>query len=376
MSWTPNWDGLAEQIVNRTLGLERGERVIYLADPAIHPALLEAVRVAVLRAGGIEHATILGWTDRLSALRTPRGLNPDSEARAREDRALLELFYTTDVFIWLPTDFLRPASFTVGQSEWVLGRWRGRSVHFHWFPEPGRPREDPVHERLARLYERAILDLDYAALRARQRRVLAAIRGRRLRVTTPDGTDMSMQLVQDGWYHLNDGVATREKALRAVCARDREEELPCGALRTLPDAASVRGVLRYRRRQAIASARVALDRFTADLELVFRDGRLTELRAGENQAELDRQWQEQTGDRDRLSEIVFGTNPLLPLTCEGARVPPYWAFGAGGLRFHLGDIVESGGPFASSFAAECWLVDATVEADGEPIIRAGHLLID
>src|SRR5262249_59922068 len=140
---------------------------------------------------------------------------------------------------------------------------------------------------------------------------------------TPDGTDMSMRLAQDGWYHLNDGVATREKALRAVCARDREEELPCGALRTLPDAASVRGVLRYQRRQAIASARVALDRFTADLELVFRDGRLTELRAGENQAELDRQWQEQTGDRDRLSQIVCGAHPLLPPTSAGARVPPY-----------------------------------------------------
>jgi len=376
MAWTPNWKALAEQIVNRTLQLQVGERVVYLADPYVHPDLLEAVRVAVLQAGGIDHATLLNWTPRLAGLRAPRGWHPDDEARRREDRAALELFETADVFIWLPADWLRRGAFTLGQTEWVLGRWRGRSVHFHWFPEPGRPPDDPVHERLYRIYERAILDLDYAALRSRQERLVAAIRGRTLRVTTPDGTDMTVRLSRDGWYYLNDGVASREKALRAVCARDREEELPSGAVRTLPVADSAHGVIRYRRRQAVHSASVDLGAYTDQLDLVFDHGHLTELRVGHDQAELDRQWQAQTGDKDRLSEIVFGTNPLLPLQVEGARVPPYWAFGAGGFRFHLGDIVESGGPFTSSFAAECWLTDATVEADGHAIIRDGRLLVD
>jgi hypothetical protein len=376
MAWTPNWSALAEQIVRRTLQLQVGERVVTLVDPYVHPELLEAVRVAVLQAGGIDHATMLGWTPRLAALRTPRGWHPDEAARQREDRAALELFQTADVFIWLPTDWLRRGSFTYGQSEWVLGRWRGRSVHFHWFPELGRPADDPVHERLYRAYERAILELDYAALRSRQERLLAAIRGRTLHVTTPDGTDLTVRLARDGWYYLNDGVASREKAARAVCARDREEELPCGAVRTRPVAESAHGVIRYRGRQAIYSASVDLGRYTDQLDLVFDHGRLTELRAGHGQAEIDKQWQAQTGDKDRLTEIVFGTNPLLPLQVEGSRVPPYWAFGAGGFRFHLGDIVESGGPFESSFAAECWRTDATVEADGDVIIREGKLLVD
>jgi leucyl aminopeptidase (aminopeptidase T) len=376
MAWTPNWTALAEQIVIRTLQLQVGERVLYLADPSVHPDLLDAVRATVLKAGGIEHATLLNWTPRLAALRTPQGWHPDEEARQREDRAALELFQTADVLIWLPPDWLRRGAFTFGQSEWVLGRWRGRSVHFHWFPEPGRPPDDPVHERLSRAYERAILDLDYAALRSRQERLVSAIRGRTLRVTTPDGTDMTVRLSRDGWYCLNDGVVSRAKALRAVCARDREEELPCGAVRTLPLADSAHGVIRYRRRQAIFSASVGLDAYTDQLDLVFDHGHLTALRVAHDQAELNRQWEAQTGDKDRLSEIVFGTNPLLPLHVEGARVPPYWAFGAGGFRFHLGDIVESGGPFKSSFAAECWLTDATVEADGETIIRDGRLLVE
>lgn len=376
MAWSPNWNALAEQIVNRTLRLQSGERVVYLADPYVHPELLEAVRVAVLQAGGIDHATMLSWTPRLAALRTDRGWHPDEKARQREDRAALELFQTADVFIWLPSDWFRRSTFAQGQSEWVLGRWRGRSVHFHWFAEPGRPPDDPVHERLYRAYERAILDLDYAALRSRQERLVAAIRGRTLRVTTPDGTDLTVRLSADGWYYLNDGVASREKALRSVCARDREEELPCGAVRTLPVADSAHGVIRYRRRQAVYSPAVDLGAYTDHLDLVFDHGHLTALRAAHDQAALDRQWQAQTGDRDRLSEIVFGTNPLLPLQVEGARVPPYWAFGAGGFRFHLGDIVESGGPFASSFAAECWLTDATVTADGEAIVRDGRLLVD
>ncbi len=84
----------------------------------------------------------------------------------------------------------------------------------------------------------------------------------------------------------------------------------------------------------------------------------------------------QTGDKDRLSEIVIGTNPLLPLTIEGAAMPVYWAFGAGGFRLHLGDIVESGGPFESSFSAELWFTDATVTADGAPVISEGRLLVE
>ncbi len=368
------WDALADQIVNRTLHVQPGERVVYLADPAIEPQLFEAVRLAVLKAGGIDHATQLYWTPRLSAERDDSGLNPDPAAAHREEEALLALLETAQVFIWLPNDYSRPGTFSVMQSEWALARWRGRGLHFHWFPDADG---DPdVTARLYRAYEHAILDLDYSALRATQDRIIAAVRGRTLRVRTPDGTELTVRLDDPGWYHRNDGNVTPDKARAARCARDREEELPSGAIRTMPLADTAEGVIRYRRGQGVAGRGLDLSPYTRDLELVFRAGHLVELNAGDRTAELRAAWEAHSGDKDRLTEIVIGSNPLLPLTIPGARMPVYWGFGAGGFRVHLGDIVESGGPFASTFAAELWFTDATVEADGRPILNDGRLLIE
>jgi leucyl aminopeptidase (aminopeptidase T) len=373
--WQPDWGALARHIVERTLRLQPGERVVYLTDPYLYPQLLDALRESVVRAGGVEQATVLAWTPRLAQLRNSVGQHPDRESRLIEDRAQLELFNTADVFIWLPQDAFQKGTYTRGQTESTLARWRGRGLHFHWFPDwPSGP-DHPIHTRVHQMYQRAILDLDYEALRARQERLVAAVRGRRLHITTPDGTDLALRLPAEGWYHRNDGDASRAKVLSAVCARDREEELPCGAVRALPLADSAEGVISYRRGQALASGGMDVSRYTRHLDLVFHNGRITEVRGGDDDAGLQTDWKEQTGDKDRLSEIVFGTNPLLQLI-DGARVPPYWGFGAGVFRCHVGDIVESGGPFQSSLALELFMTDATVVADDETVIRNGALLVE
>jgi hypothetical protein len=372
--WTPDWDAIADQIVNRTFRLQSGERVIYLADPYLCPELLDAVRSAVLAAGGVEQATLLTWTPRLIDQRTPRGTAADPEAVQREQHAHWELFQTADVFMWLPNDFRLRGTFTGWETEWILGRWRGRGMHCHWFPEPGTAPDAPVNLELQQIYQRAILELDYAALRDRQRRLVEAIRGRRLRVTTPDGTDLSFQMPPDGWYHCNDGDASREKALRAVCARDREEELPCGAVRSIPEPDSVNGVLSLRREPAWNGFGIDVARFAADLDLEFRDGRISRLHAGDGQAELDAAWGALRGDKDRLGEIVFGTNPLLT-TPAAARMPTYWGFGDGAFRFHLGDNAESGGRFHSNLWLNLFLTDTTITADGETIVRDGACVV-
>jgi hypothetical protein len=372
--WTPDWDAIADQITNRTFRLQAGERVVYLADPYLYPELLDAVRASVLAAGGVEQAALLTWTPRLIEGRTPRGTAADPEAQQREQYAHWDLFQTADVFMWLPNDFLIRGTFTGWETEWILGRWRGRGLHFHWFPDPGTAPDDPINTELQQIYQRAILDLDYDALRERQQRLVEAIRGRRLRVTTPDGTDLSFWMPPDGWYHCNDGDASREKALRAVCARDREEELPCGAVRSIPEPDSVNGIISLRRETAWNGFGIDISRFAEHLDVVFRDGRITELRAGADQEALDEAYAALRGDKDRLSEIVFGTNPLL-VTPQGARMPTYWGFGDGVFRLHLGDNAESGGRFHSSLWVNLFLTDTTITAGGETIVRDGTCVI-
>lgn len=373
--WTPNWEAIADQITNRTFRLQPGERVVYMADPYLYPEFLDAVRSSVLAAGGVEQATILTWTPRLIEQRTPRGIAADPEAQQREQYAHWELFQTADVFMWLLNDFHIRGTYTGWETEWILARWRGRGLHFHWFPDPGTKPDDPINTELERIYQRAILDLDYAALAQRQRRLVEAIRGQRLRVTTPDGTDLSFWMPPDGWYHCNDGDASREKALQAVCARDREEELPCGAVRSIPEPDSVNGIISLRRETAWNGFGIDISRFASHLDLVFRDGRIAELRADSGeQAALDEAYAALRGDRDRLGEIVFGTNPLL-VTPPGAKMPTYWGFGDGVFRLHLGDNAESGGRFHSSLWVNLFLTDTTITAGGETIVRDGTCVI-
>jgi hypothetical protein len=372
--WTPDWDAMGALIVRRSLQVQPGERVVYMADPYLYPRLLDAVRESVLNAGGIEQATILNWTSRLERCRDEGGGNPDPDAAARERYAHLDLFNTADIFIWLPNDFHRP-SFTSWESEWILGRWRGRGVHFHWHTFMDKTDDPAVIRQLEQTFQRAILDLDYAALAQRQRRLVDLIRGRRLRVTTREGTDVSFVLPEDGWYCCNDGAISRETALRAVSARDREEELPCGGVRAIPASNRVDGVISFRKVPAWNGFGLDMDKFGEHLDLVFQDGRIVELRGGERQAELDAAKAGFEGDWDRLGEVVIGTNPLL-VTPPGALMPAYWGFGDGVFRCSVGDNAESGGHFTGNVWVNIFVTDATVEVDGEVILRDAKLLIE
>lgn len=374
-TWQPDWAALAEQMVDRTLRIVAGERVVYLADPNVCSELLDAVRERVLRLRAIEQATMLNWTPRLAIQRTQSGLAPDPETRQQERYAHRDLLQTADVFIWLPSDFFRPASYTVGETEWVLDTWRGRGLHFHWFPDAGHPPEHPIQREVQQIYQRAILDLDYVALTRRQRALVSWLRGRTIRVTTREGTDLSFKFAQDAWFHCNDGDASRTKALRAVCARDREEELPCGAVRSVPSPDSARGIIALRGLRAWNGAGFNVSRFAEHLDVVFEAGRVVELRGGSRQSELDAVRATFAGDWDRLGEVVLGTNPLLH-TPPQANMPTYWGFGQGWLRLHLGDNLESGGSYQSEVWTNLFLGTATVTGDGETIIRDGQLLVD
>src|SRR2546423_15515096 len=95
--WTPSWDAIADQIVNRTFRLQPGERVVYLADPYLYPEFLDAVRSAVLAAGGVEQAMLLTWAPRLIQQRKPRRTAADPQAVQREPHGRRGRFRAPDV---------------------------------------------------------------------------------------------------------------------------------------------------------------------------------------------------------------------------------------------------------------------------------------
>ena len=371
-----DWPAMARKVVRDVLKLGRRERVILSANPYYGGAMLEATRAEIQRASAIELATILHWTPLLSALRAPDGCKLDPDDRADEDRAMGRLFAAADVFIWLMNDWrLRRATHAVGQSELVLETWPGRSVHFHWFHDPNDPDPDsPANMAIDHVYQAAILDLDYGALRRTMDALAERMANRRVRVTNGAGTDISFALTSR--FHKNFGDASPARAATASSPRDREEEIPCGALRTIPVRDSVDGVIAFERGFGFPAPGNGLDLtefVEAGLRIHFRDGRIVRLETGGGQKMLERLWAAETGDKDRLGEMVLGCNPLLKKVA-GSRFPPYYGFGEGILRLTIGDNRESGGPNRSSLHRWLFLLDATIRVDDVPLVENGRLM--
>lgn len=370
-----DWPAMARKLVHDVLKLERHERVILSADPHCGGAMLDAVRQEIQRARAIELATIMHWTPGIAALRGRDGNKTDAEDAAAELRAMRGLFAAADVFIWLQNDW-RSARRTqaVGQSEIVLEDWPGRSAHFHWFHDPRNPDPDhPANKAIDLVYQSAVLDLDYSALAQTMRTLERKLANQTVRVSNPAGTDISFRMT-DEFCH-NNGDASRPSLAHKRSPRDREEEIPCGALRAIPVVDSVNGTIAFAGDFGFPAAGHGFDitSFIAKgLRLHFRNGRVVKLETGGDQAALDKAYAAETGDKDKLGEFVLGCNPLLrPVVGSGFQ--PYFGFGDAVLRLTLGENRESGGANRSSLHRWLMFVDATIEAGGEALVANGKL---
>jgi len=372
-----DWEGIAHKLVRDILQLGAHERVLLSADPYFGGAALDAVRQEIQRVRAIELATILHWTPGVAALRQPNGRAADPDHDRAETAAMRELFAVADVFILLMNDRRGRRTVATSQSDEVVDGWpRGRSVHLHWFHDPAIP--DPAHPvnlALDRVNQAAVLELDYAALKAKMTGLGRRIAGRTLRLTDAAGSDLRFRAVAH--LHLNYGDASRERMAAMRSGRDREEEVPPGSLRALPDPDSAEGVLVFPARRDGESP--ALGRgfdvapFVRDgLRFHFRAGRVVRVETGGDQKVLEELWARETGDKDRLGELVLGCNPQLR-PVPGSGFQPHYGFGAGVVRLILGDNLLSGGSHRSSFHRWLMWSDATLSAEDGPIVEQGVL---
>jgi leucyl aminopeptidase (aminopeptidase T) len=357
--WQTDWSRMARLIVHRSLQVQPGERVLLHADPHYFPALTEAVRIEVLRAGAVELATVMLHPPGLERVRRELRRREDPGTRAAEDRAMAAIFEAADVYVWLPTHW----AYNLGQTEKILETWPGRAVHFHWIMEPV---DAGLFRALSDLYADA-LDIDYPALTGRQQRLAGALRDRTVELTDPRGTRLTFSLPK-AHFHIGNGDASKafvDGYARPGSARDREVELPCGAIRTV-DVAGAEGIL-------VTPPEVFAGRQVGSLRYEFRDGRITAVGSEHHQAWVRAVWGAETGDRDRIGELNIGVNPKLRMQ-PGIPYIPYYGYGAGIVRVSLGDNAESGGTNRSSYHHWLFLTDATLRADGRAVIEAGQLL--
>ncbi|HET9317625.1 MAG TPA: hypothetical protein VFQ51_18675 [Vicinamibacteria bacterium] len=331
-----DWMRMARLVVDRWQ-LKPGERAVLFWDRTADRGAAAALRTAILAKGGVVAGSI-------------------DAADPRDDAAWAQVFSNADVAIWLPSNARfddRPFEHLVEKNP------RVRSIHFHWFLPP-----DPAsHDAVDAMYVAAI-ETTPAALLDRQKPIEKALRGRKVRITTPQGTDLTLEIPKEARFHRNTGDASPAKIKDARSVRDREEELPGGVLRTT-DLRAVSGTL------------VGYAGFSTEgpvLAATFKDGRVTALESRRGAEEIVKRWNEGTGDKALPAELVISTNPALSAVMPGGFMP-YYGYGAGVVRVAIGDNWESGGTNRSPQGETLFFLDgATVVADGKALVLDGKLV--
>ena len=356
---------IAARIVS-SLQPSAGERAILVYDPLYYAEIAGAIQ-AGLRAAGANPVVLLTFDPPAIVRAEATGEIAAGGIEERTVSFLRPLFDQAAMFLWLPARELSNDT----RWEHLVGGSRARGIHFHWIlPLEGHSADEIAV--LSRMYERAILETDYPALSREQDRLIAALRGHRLRITDARGTDLRLRVPDDAWFHKNDGDMSPARGAAAGCARDREMEFPSGALRFIPDVSSMEGRLVV----TTPVPRSATSPPEADtVTLEFERGRAVKRRAARDEAALTRMWEGIGGDIDKVGEIVIGTNPLLAGTLPSGTLP-YYGYGEGHVRVSMGDNWESGGANRSPSGRPLWLFldKPTVESDGRALVKDGRLV--
>ncbi|HJU74851.1 MAG TPA: hypothetical protein VJ717_14000 [Gemmatimonadaceae bacterium] len=353
---SPDWGRIARAIVQR-IAPEKGERVLLVGVPQMADALVAPLRAAI-RAAGAED---LGAMAASGA--TPSEWATTFTSGSAADANLGDV----DVGVMLPGATPAHQPYAVLQRLLTAKGGRMRTIHFHWAGayDMNGAVIDVTPERGA-LYQRALLETDYAALSAIQQSFEQAMRANEVRVTTPAGTDIRFT-IGDRPVTKQDGDARGSRARQARNLIDREIELPAGAIRVAPMEESVTGT--------IAFPRSRWGNEDVDgLVMRFERGRVVSLEARTGAGSVERELQG-AGDAGRaFREFALGFNPLLAIPKTGERWIPYYGYGAGVVRLSLGDNSELGGKVTGGYVRWNFFTDATVTVGREVWVRDGELV--
>jgi leucyl aminopeptidase (aminopeptidase T) len=363
-----NYEAMAARIIN-ALKLREGERVLIRFDPGYFNELVGPLRRHIRAAGAID----LGALEYVeSAAIRPDAPADEPKRRTQveaQSKAFEQLLDAVDVYLWLPMRTKRArASCRQAQAlqHWLDNGGARRQIHFHW--SQGSVLSDGLAGEhvmaLDSVYQSA-LDIDHAALSTAQDRAIAMLRAGTVRVRTPAGTDVNFRIGERPFNKQN-GDASRERMQTARVRIDREIELPAGVIRVAPLEETVNG------RIVILMARFG-DKTARRLRLEIKAAKSCEVEADVN-LEAGEAALNAGGEAARsFREFALGFNPKLQMV---SHIPllPYYGYGAGVVRLSLGDNQELGGSVRGNFVRWFFFPDATVEVDGQVLVRDGKFV--
>ena len=347
---TADYEKCARRIA-AALKLASGERILLKLDTRVFAPLVPPLQ-NLIRASGAHISGVV--------------LAEDTETSSDgELDSLRRLFANADVFIWLPEirQGNRPA-LRRAINEW-LDEGRGRAVHFHWHggSYPIGLSELPSQDFIDRIHL-AALDINPDELEEQHRRAIALLGSGRVRVTTPEGTDISFE-VGNRPFCSQIGDASRARMESARTRVDRDIELPAGVLRVAPIEVSANGSVFLQVWRPLASQ-------GRNLMLHFIKGHVAV--QGVNADKIDQELSAAGGDARMFREFALGFNPALQVLPEAPFIA-YYGYGAGVVRLSLGDNEEMGGANRGGGVYWNFIHNATVTVDEQVLVREGKLQI-
>ena len=209
------------------------------------------------------------------------------------------------------------------------------------------------------------LGTDYKALSARAEAVKAALpAGKDVVVTAPGGTNLKLRFT-DKPMSVSDGVITADEVKAG--GSGLLTWLPAGEVYGLLDPAATEGKIVVPRLPFQGEE-------VKDLTVTVKAGKITEFTAKPSKAfdRLKALYDAAAPGKESLSILDFGVNADVKAP-KGKTLQSFVP--AGTISFYIGGDVWAGGSNGATYGAVLFLTDATVIADGKPVIEKGELKV-
>lgn len=363
----------ADKILGDVLGVKAGEVVAIDAEPS-DLAMVEALFVATGQRGALP-LTRIEWPEMHKKwLQTVPEANDATRAALEE-----KLIPLVDVRIFIeradnPALFKDVAASRITAYEKTLtglGEKRmKRKMRSVWLgngltPSKANAKQLGLTEAELSAIFWAGVGTDYRALASRAEAVMAAVpETKQLVITTPGGTNLKLRL-KSKTLGISDGVITPEE-LKEGGAR-LLTWLPAGEVYALIDPSSAEGKI-------VVTRQLFEGEDVKDLTLTIAGGKITAMTAKPSKAfdRLKQLFDSAPAGKDSLSVLDFGVNADVKAP-KGKQLLSFVP--AGAVTFFVGRDAWAGGSNNTTFDLPLFLPDATVTADGKPVVEKGELKV-
>jgi len=364
----PDYDAIAQKMVNYALEVRPGEVVIITGTPA-EMDILSALVVAVSKAGGQPTVQInIPEANKRAVMETPPKflkIIPTYQliqARAADCFIFTGSINDPELFADVPEDrlaIIRQANMPVNEA---FSRARYRSVSLGQtggIPTPAFAKSvGAKYEEMLAMFWKSV-DTDYDKMLITGQNISGMLKPKSMvKVTSTAGTDLTFK-ISDIPARINCGRSAENNAAYGPS----QAWLPAGEVYACVDPASATGTM-------VVPTTSFRGKTVKNLELTFKNGRIAALKADENGDLIEESLKMSTGDKDVFSLIDIGINP----DSQPLKGSDYYSWEmAGMVTAGIGLNTWAGGDVISDTGLSFHLANSIISVDGNNIVTEGRL---